>query len=242
MKKSLIKNIIFAVIILVVAIILTLTLKYSEEGNKNLPFVLNKITIVSTAEADTTKTTSDKFIVDVYQKNDLFFDISRSESSNNDVSIKSITFDNIKTTKPPKIGEVRFYKPTDKKELYSYTDEFRFENQIVYNGKLETNIPSLEISNNGGTMTFSVGIGGIGTKELAAETEIIHNGKLLELCGISLEDVKFTINFDMIVEMSNKLKYKSNISLNLPSGNIVEEGVVTKEDNIMQDIVFRRSE
>ena len=53
-------------------------------------------------------------------------------------------------------------------------------------------------------------------------------------------NIDFTISFDLIIETESNHRFKSNISLNLPTGNILEDGVGTLEDTEMKDVIFKR--
>ena len=66
------------------------------------------------------------------------------------------------------------------------------------------------------------------------------DGKLLEKAGIKGEDVNFKITFDLIIETESEHKFKSNITLDLPTGNILQDGIGTLEDTQLENVVFKR--
>ena len=70
------------------------------------------------------------------------------------------------------------------------------------------------------------------------ENEAIKvDGTLLKQIG---EDrLKYQVSFDLIIELENNVKLKTKINLNLPAGNILENGIETIEETNMKT-VFKR--
>ena len=76
-------------------------IKYEVEGDKNMPFNLSKIVIVSTAEGVETKGKS-KWNFNVYQNNDLYFYIDKNNEYLGDSTyIEKVRIENIQITKAP---------------------------------------------------------------------------------------------------------------------------------------------
>ena len=69
--------------------------------------------------------------------------------------------------------------------------------------------------------------------------EIIHDGTLLEKVGVTDEEIKFSISFDIVIEVDN-CSYRANIGFQMPCGNIIEEGTCSLEKTDFSDIVFKR--
>ena len=44
----------------------------------------------------------------------------------------------------------------------------------------------------------------------------------------------------MIIETTLGYNFKSNVKLDLPTGNILQEGVSTKEDSELTNVIFKR--
>ena len=65
-------------------------------------------------------------------------------------------------------------------------------------------------------------------------------GKLLEKAGIDIENVKLEVSFDLIIETALGYNFKSNVKLDLPTGNILQDGVSTKEDSELTNVIFKR--
>ena len=64
--------------------------------------------------------------------------------------------------------------------------------------------------------------------------------KLLEKAGIDIENVKLEVRFDVIIETTLGYNFKSNVKLDLPTGNILQDGVSTKEDSELTNVIFKR--
>ena len=50
----------------------------------------------------------------------------------------------------------------------------------------------------------------------------------------------YKITFDLIIEIESNHKFKANITLDLPTGNILQDGVGTLEDTELEKVVFKR--
>ena len=62
---------------------------------------------------------------------------------------------------------------------------------------------------------------------------------LLTNMGITDEDIKFSINFDFIINSQNK-KFKTNISLDLPPSEITTSGKSSLEITNTSKFIFKR--
>ena len=56
---------------------------------------------------------------------------------------------------------------------------------------------------------------------------------------IGEDRLKYQVSFDLIIELENNVKLKTKINLNLPAGNILENGIETIEETNMKT-VFKR--
>lgn len=240
-RKKLIKTYSFlALFIFIVAIIIILVLRYNIEGEQNLPFEITNIRIVSTAQGNNNIDLENKWNLDIFQKNDFYFYLEKNPDYKKDESISKITFENFKIDKLSDKGTVKIYKPSANSMLYYYTDEYIAENSISYNGALVTNIPSLEISNQGGLIGFCIALKDLGNYISNDDTEIIHNGTLLSKLNLTNEDISMKVSFDIVIETNSNSKFKSSLEFDLPTGNIIEDGLSILEKNNLDDIVFKR--
>lgn len=240
-NKKLIKICIaITVCIFIIATITILALRYNTEGEKNLPFKITSIRIISTAQGDNQADTENKWNLDIIQKNDIYFYIEKNPDYSKEDSISKVTFENFKFEKVSDKGTVNIFKPSTNSILYYYTDEYKIDNELSYNGALTTNIPSLEIGNQGGLIGFSVAIKDLGSYITNEDSEIIHDGTLLSKLNLTQEDISMKLSFDVIIETSSKKKFKATLNFDLPIGNIIENGMAVLNKENLNDIVFKR--
>lgn len=228
------------VVVVILAIVGMIMIKYEVEGDKNMPYNLSKIMIVSTAEGVETEG-KNKWNFNIYQNNDLYFYIDKNnEYKGNDTYIEKIRIENIQITKAPKVGEIKSYMPNSTEgRLYSYDKSYIIEEKLEYNGAGKSNSQMLEIGSQGGNALIRFSNTNLGAYSSDDDKEIIHDGTLLKKLELTQEDINFTVSFDFIIEVQNH-KYKANIQLGLPYGNIVENGTESIEKIDMSDVVFKR--
>ena len=58
--------------------------------------------------------------------------------------------------------------------------------------------------------------------------------------GIKEEDLKSTIEFDLVIELNTGIKYNAHMIKELPNSNVLEEGISKQEDTDVGKIVFKR--
>lgn len=232
------------VIIFIVVIILLITaaimFKYHVEGEQNLPFNLKKINVISTAESDITQDEQGTWHAGILQKNDIYFVIEKNINYKKEEAIKRISFENFKVEKTNEQMVIDFFRPTTSVSTYNYSDEYKIQNSLELLGEMSTNVETLQINNQGGTIGFSVTANNIGEYVFKENEKLPSDGRLLAIAGVEKENINFTISFDLIIETESNHKFKSNISLNLPTGNILEDGLGTLEDTEMKNVVFKR--
>lgn len=232
------------VVILIVALVIltvaTLMFKYHVEGEKNLPFNLSAINIISTAESNITQDENQIWHAGILQKNDIYFVIEKNSNYKKEEAIRKITFDNFIITKSNENMEINIYKPTTSVNTYKYEDEYKIENSLEYIGGQATNTELLQINNQGGNIGFSITADNLGEYTFAENEKVPSDGRLLAKAGIAEKDVKFKVTFDLIIETESNHKFKSNITLDLPTGNILEEGVGSYKDTELKDVIFKR--
>lgn len=228
---------IFAIIIILVVAIMV---RYQVEGDKNMPFNLTKIIMVSTAEGVETEGEK-KWNFDVYQNNDIYLYIDKNENYlGEDKIIKSVRIENIQVTTAPTKGEVKTYMPNSVKgRLFSYGDEYIVGDSLEYKGAESSNYQTLEIGSNGGSILIRFCNTGLGDYSSDEEDEIIHDGTLLDRIETTQEDINFNVAFDLVITVDN-CSYRANINMELPCGNITEEGTCSLEKTDMSDVIFKR--
>lgn len=240
-KKQMIKKWIAISVLLIIFIIVgTIMIKYEVEGDKNMPFNLSKIVVVSTAEGVETEGKS-KWNFNIFQNNDIYFYIDKNnEYLGNSTYIGKVRIENIQITKVPTIGEIKAYMPNSVEgRLYSYDDKYIIEEKLEYRGGVKSNSQTLEIGNQGGEVLIRFCNTNLGTYSSDKDKEIIHDGTLLNKLELKQENINFTVLFDFIIEVQNH-QYRASIELEMPHGNIIEEGTAVYEKNDMNDVIFKR--
>lgn len=230
------------IFILIMTILLAalLMFRYHVEGEKNLPFNVKKINIVSTAETDITQDKEEVWHAGMLQKNNIFFVIEKNPNYKKQDAIKKVSFENFQIIKTNEDMIVDIYKPTKTVDSYTYSEEYKIKNSLEYVGGQSTSTETLQINNQGGTIGFSITSDNLGEYIFAKNEKLPIDGKLLAKAGIKAEDIDFTVTFDLIIETESDHKFKANITLDLPTGNILEEGVGTSEDTNLSNVIFKR--
>jgi len=241
-NKLILKSAYITIIILIIAVIALLILKYNVEGEKNMPFKLSSIIVVSSAEGYQEKENPDyKWDVEVFQNNDIYLNVEKNKNYNEKEVIKSVQIENIQIENKPEIGEYKIYRTSgEDKGVFTYKEEYEIKNKIEYLGYLNTDLNNLKISNQGGTIIIRA-VNQTGRNYKSNEKTIEHNGKLLEKVQISHEEVKSIIKFDLVINLESDISFKATIKLELPTGNITEQGSSSTEIKDMKNIVFKRN-
>lgn len=237
-KNKINKGIVLAIIILAFGFALTIMLKYTTEGETNMPFNLKKILIISSAEAKTKSENNEnyKWNIDINQYNDIYIELKKNENYDTVRYIEKITLENFNVDNE----NVEIYMPNSTEEkLFSYEENFKVEGALTYNGASENNEKTLNIANQGGTILFRVVNKNISEYQSNEGDEIEYDGTLLKLSNTDIEKSKITISFDIIIQ-TDLNRYKGNVTLNLPSGDITEEGVTRQTIENFDDIIFKR--
>ena len=131
-------------------------LKYNVEGEKNVPFKLNKINIISTAESDIKQDEEENWYAGILQKNDIFLTIEKNEKYDKIDTIKQIKLENFNIIKNNENTKINMYRAKSNSFDYTYSDDFKIEDKIEYDGAQETNLEAVLINNQGGTIGISI--------------------------------------------------------------------------------------
>lgn len=240
-NKIIFISIFIAIFILILIFIAMNLLKYQVEGEKKLPFEIANMLIVSTADGIGKEDTENRWNLSILQNNDIYIDIKTKSSDKKNDSIKKIILENFVIINGPQEGEPKIYHPVNDKDLiYLYKDENLVLDKIEYNVAPTKNIKKLEIARNGGIISFSSCSYNIANYISNDENEIKYDATLLNKVGINEDEIKYEINFDIIVEMESSKKYKSSINLNLPLDNLLQKGTIQMEVQDFSNIIFKR--
>lgn len=234
--------IISIILIITLSVIFCLMYKYHVEGEKNLPFNITKLIIISSAETENFEKNENIYQANVIQKNDIYIAVEKNQEYKKEDAIKEITFNNFKTIKKNKAGNVKIYRTSQGEKTFEYIEDYLIDNEIKYTGKQETNLKQeqMTIANQGGLIQISLALEDLGKLTYTENENVMSDGRLLNKLGLTNEDIEFTISFDMIIKLSSGNIFKTTITLDLPTGDIVKEGVSTTENNDLSKLVFKR--
>lgn len=230
----------FAVLAIIILFVILIMLKYQVEGEKELPYKLSKILLVSTVDGKANEDSENLWNIDVTQTNDIYIYIDSDGITKE--TIKEISLENFNLVKAPQKGSIQILRPTsDLDNLYSNSVQNYLNDKIVYQGAKLDDMKSLEVSNNGGVVGFRLALNELGKFISNDETvEVIYDGRLLSNLGVSLEEIKLTLNFDIIITTNENISYKGTLSLDMPTDEIIEKGASKIEVTDFSDIVFKR--
>ena len=239
-KNNILKKSMFtAIICVLLMIVFSIMVKYDVEGEKELPFSISKILLVSTVDGDIVEDTENIWNIGVTQVNDVYMYINKTNEE--ETAIESISLNNFIINQSPQKGKIKLLRPTGElSNLYSLSEQDYLSDGITYLGGRIDDMKSLEIGNNGGVLGFRMAVTELGSYVSNENTEIIYDGRLLSNLGVTEEELKFDISFDIIIETSDRIKYKATTSLQMPVQGFVANGSANLEITDFSELVFKR--
>lgn len=238
-QKKILHVFIFIFFILVLSsIILAIIFKYSVEGEDEVPFSISKFIVISSAETSETVFDGEKYVEDIVQTNDFFITINKT--SEKKAVIKNVTINNFKIKSFPQKGSVKIFRPSIDNIDFTYSEDFE-KNYLVFNGAQSTNLKleNMEVANQGGNISFSIATSDLGTIIYENGQEVFSDGRLLNNINLTNDMIKFSISFDICITLETDFSYKTNITLDLPNGDIVTNGVTSAELDVNK-FVYKR--
>ncbi len=229
---------IVVIIFIILFMVGMLILRYNVEGETNMPFNLSKIAIISTQEGIDDGQTNTRWSFDVHQSNDIYLYIDKNDKYNKTEVIKSIYVDNFKI-EGENTDNIKLYKPDIDEEniIFKYKEENIIQS-LEYIGEVESDLKNLKIANQGGIIVFRCSNNNI-TKYQSDEEEINH-GELLKKVGVKQEDLKVDLTFNLTIILQSGKQYQTTIKIELPTGNVIEEGTTSTQITDLKDIIFKR--
>lgn len=233
--------IVITIIMIVLLFILGITiLDYNENGESNMPFNISKISIISTSEGFDKVSEGNKWAFDINQNNDIFVYIKKNEGYGKTETIKNIILDNFQIEKQSEKGEMKIFKPDISSETQIFTNkEENVQNSLEYIAGTESNFKNLQISNQGDKLAFRYSNVNVASYESNEEAEINH-AELLKKAGVTMEDIKGTLSFDITISLDSGKIFKATVSLELPVGDIIENAQQSLEITDFSNVVFKR--
>ena len=229
---------IMVIIVAILFIVGMLVLRYNVEGETNMPFELSKIAIISSQEGIDDGQTDTRWSFNVHQANDIYLYIDKNENYDKTEVIQSVNIDNIQV-EADNTENIKLYKPDaqEEKVIFKYKDEDIVEN-IEYTGDIESDLNNLKISNQGGIVAFRCSNNDVANYK-SNDEEINHND-LLKKCNIANENLQIKLSFHLTIKLESGKEYQAEIKLELPTGNVVENGNASTEITDLDNIIFKR--
>lgn len=229
---------IMMIVVVILFIVGMLILRYHVEGETNMPFELTKITMISSQEGISDGQTDTKWSYDVHQANDIYLYIDKNDNYRKTEIIQSVMIDNIQV-EADNTEHIKIYKPDaqEEKVIFKYKDEDIVES-LEYLGDVESDLKNLKISNQGGIIAFRCSNNYV-TKYKSNDEEINHN-ELLKKANIANESLQMKVSFSLTIKLEDGKEYQAEVKVDLPSGNVVEEGNTSIEVTNLEDIIFKR--
>lgn len=241
-KNKIIKRVlVLSMIIIITLIVGSIIIKYQVEGETNMPFKVSRIMVISSAQGIQKDESESKWDLQLVQNNDIYIDIAKNKNYQETEVIDKVIVDNFSRDTEPIKGIIKTYRPNDKENgVYVNAEEFLVNEKLEYTGGEKSNIKNLEIANQGGLILLRYVNEGLGQYTSNEEEEIRHDGTLLSKVGIQKEELNFTISFDLSIVLKSKTTYKARVKLEMPVGNVVQEGTSSYEKTDVRDVVFKR--
>ena len=232
--------IIGTIIVIIVFVAILIMLKYNEEGEKNLPFEISKISIVSSVEGIDNEDAENKWNLSVNQNNDIYLYIDKNSLYKNTAVLEKITLENFSVKEKAPIGIKELYKADSNAEnvIFKNSDENKVE-KLEYICDEKTDIKQSKISNQGGILVFRYSNKNVGQYISNEDDEINHN-ELLKKINVNQEELSFSINFDILMTLQGGTSYRANLNIDLPLDNITNLGMQSKEITDLGELVFKR--
>lgn len=240
-SKFLRKNIVIILIAIIAIAVISIIVKYSVEGESNIPFQISKIMVISNASGIQKEDAGYKWDLDLVQNNDIYIDIQKNKNYGKQEIIDKIIFSDFEIEKSPKKGEITIYNPQSVQNgVYHNEEQYKIVDTLEYTGSEEkSDIKNLQISNQGGLIFLRIVNQDLGQYSSNEDEEIRHDGTLLQKVGLTNDELTCTISFDLAIELKSEKNYKTRVTLELPKGNLIEEGTTNYQIG-MDELVFKR--
>lgn len=221
-------------------IVVALMIVYHYDGEMKMPFIIDKILIVSSADGKNKSDNDMKWNIDINQYSDIYIKISKNTKVDKTEFLKSVRIENM-TVENADNNQVKFYMPNSSNadSLFVYDDMYLFDKNLTYQAGAVDDPKTLKIGNQGGTIVFRTAKMNIANYSADSKGSINYNGLLLKNVNISSESLKYKIKFDLIIETSS-VTYKTTLSYELPIGKIEDEGISKFYAEDFDKIIFKR--
>ena len=245
-KVQRIKFIIAVIVVLIALIFVGISIySYSKNGEKNMPFELSKIIVVSTArkyeseDAQPIELNGAIWNFNVVQNNDMYIELKNNAKE--DEKIKNIKISNIQVVQSPNKGLIKTYMPNSLDGArYTYAEEYLVNDSLTYRGSEENSYKDLHINRKGGQLSISFANKDLGQYSSGEETEVTYDGRMLAKMGYTDDDLKFSVAFDITIELEDGKTYVGNVETAINCEGLVENGMSKLEVNDFSNVIFIR--
>lgn len=236
------KSVFLTILLIVVTIVASVIVKYNVEGEKDLPYSINKILITSHVLAKDSKNQKEGVIwnIDLKTDNDIYIYINKKDDKTKE-KIKEVKISNFKIEEKPKIGNVKIYKPTGDlgSDLYRFSEQDYLNGELTYTGASVDTLKDLDIRNEGGMIGFRASLENLGN--YTSNESVVYNGSLLSKIGVKNKDMKFKLSFDLTITLDSNISFTGKVSLDLPAGDIINEEEPHIEITDFSNVIFKRN-
>jgi hypothetical protein len=235
------KNVLVFFIAVIAISVISIIIKYQVEGESNIPFQVSKIMVISNAYG-IQEESDNKWQLDVVQNNDIYINIVKNKNYSDEEIIDKVILDNFTIDEQPQKGDVTIYNSQSVNNgVYYNEEEYEIIDKLEFTGNEEqTDIQNLQISNQGGLILIRVANQNLGQYISNDDEEIRHDGTLLDKIGITNEELKITVSFDLSIELKSGKNFKTRVTLEIPNGNLTEEGTTSYQITGTDELVFKR--
>lgn len=225
--------------------------KQRIEDSKTV-FSISEFITYQSANA-TNNDTANKPIWDLnlYQYTDIAFNINNQNDfvgTSDKNTIKNLYIDNIQIIKAPNKGNLSFYyKDFEKFPSNSITEENLINNRIDFNISGDEIALSPSINSNGGITVLSIVNKDIYNNFIIDDisTSVSYDGNLLKIANINLEDLTYTVSFDINIINNLDEHYKCTINFEMPiedktNNTTIYDGYVLSKDFDLNNFKFQK--
>lgn len=242
MKKDLIKKCLFlAFLIVIITVVIAIVVKYNVEGEKSLPYSLDKILIISRIDTKNNEDPNNLWNISLTENNNIFIYINKTTDTED--TIKEVTLMNFKINDSQK-RNIKIYRPTgDLNNLYEHSTQDYLNSNITYTGAAIDTLKNLEIGNTGGMLGLRISLEDLGNYiSNNYDEEIVYDGNLITKAGLTMDDIKFSVSFDLLITLNSDITFKGTINLDLPNEDILTNSESYSEITNFDNVVFKRIE
>ena len=155
------------------------------------------------------------------------------------------------TNMPFKLGKIRIVSssegvdkdPGENKWSFDINQNNDFYIYIERNNKYNKQeaIKSIVIDNINVQKNQEKGVINFYRPNITEQGGIFNQRDLLKKSGVSEDELKATITFDLTIKTESGKEYKSNLSFDMPVEGVVENGTAAKEITDLSNIIFKRT-